>query len=177
MAQKPWFPETLRGSRVVLRRHVPENLAAFHRWYADPEIARLARYQATPMRPEEIERFFAARVVGPDALAMAVHELASNAAKYGGLSTTTGRLSVAWEILLGVGSPALTLTWAETSGPAVLAPTRRGFGTTLIERALAHELDAEVDRQFLAGGLLCVISVPLTEEVGRVQQADVGEAA
>ena len=78
MAQKPWFPETLRGSRVVLRRHVPANLAAFHRWYADPEIARLARYQATPMRSEEIERFFAARVVGPDALAMAVHEQATD---------------------------------------------------------------------------------------------------
>lgn len=62
------------GSRVVLRRHVPENLAAFRRWYADPEIARLARYQEAPMRPDEIERFFAARVVGPDALAMAIHE-------------------------------------------------------------------------------------------------------
>ena len=51
---------------------------AFLRWYADPEIARLARYQATPMRPEEIERFFAARVVGPEALAMAVHEKATD---------------------------------------------------------------------------------------------------
>ena len=75
---KPWFPEALTGTRVVLRRHVPANLAAFRRWYADPEIARLARYQATPMRPEEIERFFAARVVGPDALAMAVHEQATD---------------------------------------------------------------------------------------------------
>ena len=63
---------------MVLRRHVPANLTAFHRWYADPEIARLARYQATPMRSEEIERFFAARVVGPDALAMAVHEGATD---------------------------------------------------------------------------------------------------
>lgn len=62
------------GSRVILRRHVPANLAAFHRWYADPEIARLARYQEAPMRPEEIERFFASRVVGTDALAMAIHE-------------------------------------------------------------------------------------------------------
>ena len=78
MVQKPWFPEALQGSLVVLRRHVPANLAAFHRWYADPEIARLARYQPTPMRPEEIERFFAARLVGPDALAMAVHERATD---------------------------------------------------------------------------------------------------
>ena len=71
MVQKTWFPEMLTGSRVILRRHVPANLAAFRRWYADPEIARLARYQETPMRPEEIERFFAARVLGTDALAMA----------------------------------------------------------------------------------------------------------
>ena len=74
MVQKTWFPEVLTGSRVILRRHVPANLAAFRRWYADPEIARLARYQEAPMRPEEIERFFAARVVGTDALAMAIHE-------------------------------------------------------------------------------------------------------
>jgi len=74
MAPKNWFPEVLTGRLVTLRRHVPENLAAFRRWYADPEIARLARYQQTAMRPEEIERFFAARAVGPDAMSMAVHE-------------------------------------------------------------------------------------------------------
>jgi RimJ/RimL family protein N-acetyltransferase len=74
MAPRTWFPEVLTGSRVVLRRHAPENLGAFRRWYSDPEIARLARYQEAPMRADEIERFFAARVVGPDALAMAIHE-------------------------------------------------------------------------------------------------------
>jgi len=74
MAPRTWFPEVLTGSKVVLRRHVPENLDAFRRWYADPEIARLARYQEAPMRAEEIERFFTARVVGPDAMAMAIRE-------------------------------------------------------------------------------------------------------
>jgi RimJ/RimL family protein N-acetyltransferase len=78
MAPRTWFPEVLTGSRVVLRRHVPENLGAFRRWYSDPEIARLARYQEAPMRSEEIERFFAARVVGADALAMAIHERESD---------------------------------------------------------------------------------------------------
>jgi RimJ/RimL family protein N-acetyltransferase len=73
MADRTWFPESITGSQVVLRRHVPENLTAFRRWYADREIARLARYQESPMRTEEIERFFTARVVGPEALAMAVH--------------------------------------------------------------------------------------------------------
>ena len=51
--------DSITGERVVLRRHVPENLAAFRRWYADPEVARLTRYQDGPMRPDEIERFFA----------------------------------------------------------------------------------------------------------------------
>ena len=74
MAPRNWFPEVLTGSLVTLRRHAPQNVAAFRRWYADPEIARLARYQQTPMRPEEIERFFAVRVQGPGAMAMAVHE-------------------------------------------------------------------------------------------------------
>jgi RimJ/RimL family protein N-acetyltransferase len=78
MAPKGWFPEILIGDLVVLRRHAPENVAAFRRWYADPEIARLARYQPSPMRPDEIDRFFEARVVGPDALAMAVHEKSTN---------------------------------------------------------------------------------------------------
>jgi len=74
MVPQNWFPEVLTGRLVTLRRHAPQNVAAFRRWYADPEIARLARYQQAPMRPEEIDRFFAARVVGPEAVAMAVHE-------------------------------------------------------------------------------------------------------
>jgi RimJ/RimL family protein N-acetyltransferase len=77
MAPRTWFPEVLAGSGVVLRRHVPGNLEAFRRWYSDPEIARLARYQEAPMRPDEVERFFTARVVGTDALAMAIHERSS----------------------------------------------------------------------------------------------------
>jgi RimJ/RimL family protein N-acetyltransferase len=78
MAPRNWFPDLLDGRLVTLRRHAPANLAAFRQWYADPEIARLARYQQTPMRPDEIERFFAARAVGPEALSMAVHERSSN---------------------------------------------------------------------------------------------------
>ena len=78
MAPRAWFPEALVGSRVVLRRHVPENLAWFRQWYADPEIARLARYQESPMRAEEIERFFASRALGPESLSLAIHLRDSN---------------------------------------------------------------------------------------------------
>jgi RimJ/RimL family protein N-acetyltransferase len=123
MVQRTWFPDELAGSRVVLRRHVPGNVAAFLRWYADPEIARLARYQATPMRPEEIERFFTARVVGPNALAMAVHE------------KTTNRLvgTCAFSQLDGENGSALyhiTIGEKELWG--------RGYGTEATELMLGH---------------------------------------
>jgi RimJ/RimL family protein N-acetyltransferase len=77
MARRAWFPDEIEGDRVVLRRHAPDNLRAFMRWYSDPEVARLARYQDGPMRTDEIERFFTARVVGPDSLALGVHVRAS----------------------------------------------------------------------------------------------------
>jgi len=73
VAGRAWFPASIEGRLIVLRRHVPENLAAFRRWYADPEIARLARYQEGPMRVDEVDRFFQARAVGPESLAMAIH--------------------------------------------------------------------------------------------------------
>jgi RimJ/RimL family protein N-acetyltransferase len=73
MTPRSWFPEVLQGDRVTLRRHVSANLRAFERWYADPEVVRLTRYQDSPMRRDEIERFFAARALGSDSLAMAIH--------------------------------------------------------------------------------------------------------
>jgi two-component system, chemotaxis family, CheB/CheR fusion protein len=119
-------------------------------------------------------------IVGPDvaltakaglALAMAIHELASNAAKYGALSAVSGRLEVRWTVTSGTQNEILALAWTESGGPAVQPPVRRGFGTTLIERALTHELDAEVRREFAVSGLHCTIEIPLTEEVGRVRPA------
>jgi RimJ/RimL family protein N-acetyltransferase len=77
MLHRSWFPDRLEGDRVILKRHVPGNLAAFMRWYADPEVSRLTRYQDGPMARPEIERFFQARVLGTDSLAMAIHERAS----------------------------------------------------------------------------------------------------
>jgi RimJ/RimL family protein N-acetyltransferase len=69
-----WFPELLEGNLVALRRHVPENVTAFQRWYSDPEVARLARYQDAPMRSDEIDRFFQLRALGHESLTMAIHE-------------------------------------------------------------------------------------------------------
>jgi RimJ/RimL family protein N-acetyltransferase len=73
MAPRRWFPEAVTGDLVVLRRHVPDNVRAFQRWYADPDVVRLTRYQDGPMRRDEIDRFFAARALGADSLSMAIH--------------------------------------------------------------------------------------------------------
>src|SRR3954451_24393384 len=73
-----WFPEVLDGELVVLRRHVPGNVTAFQRWYADHEVARLARYQDAPMRADEIDRFFQLRALGHESLTMAIHERTAN---------------------------------------------------------------------------------------------------
>jgi RimJ/RimL family protein N-acetyltransferase len=73
MTHRAWFPDSIPGERIVLRRHLPDNLRAFRRWYADPEVARLTRYQEGTMAVAEIDRFFQARVVGPDSMALAIH--------------------------------------------------------------------------------------------------------
>ena len=108
-------------------------------------------------------------------LALAMHELASNAAKYGAFSTPSGRLFVSWSI---GNAPHRTLNfvWAEFGGPPLEGPpAQRGFGTTLIERTLTHEFDAEVHREFLRAGLRCTIDLPLTSEFGEVQPFGMSE--
>ncbi|MDP1913749.1 CheR family methyltransferase [Brevundimonas sp.] len=111
------------------------------------------------------------------ALSMAIHELTTNAAKYGALSLEDGRMDIRWGAVDDGQAPALRIEWAESGGPPVEPPTRRGFGTTLIERALSYEFDARVQREFLTSGLICVIEIPLTEEVGRLGVRDVEENA
>jgi len=96
-------------------------------------------------------------------LALAIHELATNAVKHGALSCPEGRISVAWQRIRGDGPARLTLRWEESGGPAVEPPTRRGFGTRMIERGLAAELGGTVTIDFRPGGLVCTVDAPLPE--------------
>ena len=73
MGSRSWFPDAIEGRTVVLRRHAARNVTAFTRWYTDPEVVRLTRYQDGPMRPDEIRRFFEVRVAGAGSLALAIH--------------------------------------------------------------------------------------------------------
>lgn len=93
-------------------------------------------------------------------IALALHELATNAAKYGALSGETGVVTVTWS-LAGDPPDRLTLCWEERGGPPVEPPARRGFGTRMIDEALALELIGVVDLSFRREGVTCRIEAPL----------------
>lgn len=95
------------------------------------------------------------------ALTMALHELATNAAKYGCLSAAGGELSLQWARTAENDTERLDLHWTETTGRAVTAPLRRGFGTRVIERTIVTDLAGALDMRFEPAGLSCRISVPL----------------
>ncbi|CAN7516112.1 PAS domain S-box protein [Phenylobacterium sp. LjRoot225] len=92
-------------------------------------------------------------------LAMALHELVTNAAKHGALSTEAGRVEIRWTCEPQTG--AFQLNWTERGGPAVARPGRRGFGLRLIERALAGEIRARSQLDFRSEGLVCTINATL----------------
>ena len=91
------------------------------------------------------------------ALSLALHELATNAAKFGSLSSSAGRVAVRWHIRDDGG---LGLSWTESDGPHVAPPTRRGFGSSLIERALALETGGRATIHYKPSGVLCDIVLP-----------------
>ena len=99
------------------------------------------------------------------ALGLALHELATNAAKHGSLSAPTGRVDVAWRVLADGDHPVLRIDWAESGGPPPAANPQRGFGRTVIERGLSYELDGKVELTFDPMGLRCSIEIPLTPDV------------
>jgi len=97
------------------------------------------------------------------ALAMAFHELGTNALKYGALSRPEGEVRLAWRV---AGDPAtLTLDWTERGGPPVAAPASYGFGTRLLKRGLAAELGGAVEMYFSPEGFSCAIQAALTDAV------------
>jgi two-component sensor histidine kinase len=95
------------------------------------------------------------------AFAMAAHELATNASEYGALSNDEGHVDVIWDLTGPADAPALQVRWIERGGPPVRPPTSRGFGSRLIERGLASELDGSARIDFKLEGVVCTIVAPL----------------
>jgi two-component sensor histidine kinase len=93
-------------------------------------------------------------------LSMAVHELATNAAKYGALLSEQGRIMVHWTVSDGE-KKRLQLEWREAGGPSVTVPERKGFGTRLLEKAMARELGASSRLSFNTSGISFALDVAL----------------
>jgi len=93
-------------------------------------------------------------------LGLAIHELATNAAKFGALSVSTGRVSISWVQQENSTNKSIELDWRESLGPRVKVRRKKGFGSMVIERNLARALDAEVKLEFDPGGLHCHIVIP-----------------
>ena len=94
------------------------------------------------------------------ALSLALHELATNAAKYGALSRPGGRVELRWKAQSG----QLILNWRESGGPPVVAPSRRGFGSRLLEDGLFSDLDGHTRLDFVAAGVCCSITAALAPQ-------------
>ncbi|MDW6022527.1 PAS domain S-box protein [Mesorhizobium sp. BAC0120] len=127
--------------------------------------AELSAVVTEAIAPYQREHF---EVSGPEvrlpprvalALSLALHELGTNAGKYGALSVPTGKVTVSWRISPAP-SPHLELRWQEQGGPTVVPPTRRGFGSRLIERVLAMELNGKVQIAYPPAGVVCDVSAP-----------------
>jgi len=95
-------------------------------------------------------------------LSMALHELCTNAAKYGALGVPEGRVQVSWSTLRASSGARLVMRWEEHGGPPVTPPARKGFGSRLIQDGLARELNGDVRLIYEPTGVVCTIDVPLS---------------
>ncbi|WP_296596040.1 sensor histidine kinase, partial [Phenylobacterium sp.] len=103
-------------------------------------------------------------------MALVLHELATNAVKYGALSCETGAVSLGWTF--DAVDERLRLTWVESGGPPVSPPTRRGFGSRLIERALKSELQGQAAMTYDPAGLVCIMDGKLPKREGMLNLLD-----
>jgi two-component system CheB/CheR fusion protein len=98
------------------------------------------------------------------AMGMAIHELTTNAVKFGALSIPEGKVDIVWTLEESAAGAWLVLTWTERKGPPVTKPSRRGFGMTLVERAFAHDVGGQAEVDFRPEGVVAMLRAPLVEQ-------------
>ena len=158
------FVELFEGRLAALARG--HNLLVEARWEG-AEFGKIARSQLAAYISDDPQRlrFDGDPITLPPDFAtpfgLVLHELATNAAKYGAFSVGAGRVRLSWTHDARNGERMFRLAWQETGGPPVMAPKRTGFGGSLIERSLPG---AVVRREFLREGVLCTIELSLPED-------------
>lgn len=146
------------------------NLLADHYWEW-VQLEEVVRHEVTPyaQEPGDVNISGPAIDLRPKAalaLALVFHELATNAAKYGAFSQHGGHIDVSW-VLESSPHPGVRLTWKETGGPVTRVPEAHGFGTTLIRRSLAYEIQGATALHFETDGLRCDMDFPFSEGIRR----------
>lgn len=142
-----------------------QNLLTQSHW-SDVELVQLVNDVVVEPFAGGRERFqiegppirFPARLTLP--LALSLHELSTNAAKYGALSAEPGRVLIDWGWQDAPAAHTLRFRWREVNGPEVRAPERQGFGSRMIQQAFAAEPESSAKVEFRPEGLVCEISVP-----------------
>jgi PAS domain S-box-containing protein len=160
------FKEAFEGRLLALSK--THNLLTRKSW-REAELRDIAEQELAPYRKPGDERVV---LNGPDVklparyainLGLVLHELVTNAAKYGALSTNSGHLEVNWTVAESPDRPQqLRIHWTETGGPPVAPPKRQGFGSRLIRRSIEGELGGHMVLNFAETGVSYEISVPLT---------------
>ncbi|HEV2621941.1 MAG TPA: HWE histidine kinase domain-containing protein [Frateuria sp.] len=153
------------NARLISLSHAHDVLTREH--WQSALLSELVRQMARSHNFRGSERF---EIDGPRvrlppqhalAFAMALHELATNAIKYGALGDRGGGVRIHWRVAEGAGGRVLHLDWVEHGGPPVSPPTRKGFGTRLIERSLDPARNGAVSFDYREDGLVCHIAIPL----------------
>lgn len=172
----PEFITTVEGRIHALA--ATHNLLSATRW----EGADLCKIVDEEMAPYQASHRRRVEISGPavvllpataQAVALAVHELATNAAKYGALSTEAGTLQLAWSI----GPDAVTLIWSETGGPATTEPKALGFGLTIVRSSIEEQFRGGVVYDWRPEGLHCTLSIPSAQIAAPAPAASTAEPA
>lgn len=141
------------------------SLLAAARWEG-VELSKLVSEEMAPFSRSDASRVMITgsrlrlRPAVSQALALVLHELATNAAKYGSLSREAGRVEISWDLSTSTGASQLRLEWLERGGPAVTAPTRNGFGSTVLRSTIERQLNGRLQLDWEAAGLRCTLIVP-----------------
>ena len=157
------FAESFQA-RLMSLSHTHDLLTRSH--WEGADLRAVLEHETAAHGPTRIMLNGPSLALGPAAalsLGMIFHELATNAAKYGALSIPEGRVFVDWTIA-NQKNRVLTLVWRETGGPPVTPPTRRGFGSRLIERNVRHDLAGEAKLSYASDGFIAELSVPLDRD-------------